>query len=270
MKADFYFNQYRQYLIDNNYSASAITAYCTGLKLFNDYLDKNSFSIKDLTISNINGYIDLLKYKLSPSSQSVYLNGVKNYLSFVIKLYNLHVNFDLKDIKQIKLIKKKRESVDITEVTKVLQGINFNSSIELKRDYLIIILILKTGLRITELVKIKHEDVTEGCIFMDGRKYFIDKKIFNMIVDYKKEKMGKIKNTSDYVFVPFLRCATSNNLTPRSVDVIIRRYFNNYSYNDLKSVYYKSLIDELPNITQIHKHGVNTTIISLQEIDDII
>ncbi len=54
-------------------------------------------------------------------------------------------------------------------------------------------------------------------------------------------------------------------LNVRSVQRIIKKYFKNVSYNDLKLVYYKYLCDDLPDIKEISTHSSGDKI-NLDEI----
>ena len=268
MKNNPYLEEYNNYLIKNNYSKSAITGYITGLKLFFKYLSDNNIDINYMNLININDFIDASNNTHSKSTQSVYLNGVKNYLIFIKNHYNFKLNFDLNNIKQIKLVKKINKNIDIKEINNFLNNINVFESPSSKRDYLIIQLIIKTGMRISDLINIKKDDIIENKIIMNSNKYIIDDKIIKLIKDAIKES----DDNSIYLFTAFSKNIgdKTNHLTNRSVERMIKKYFRNYSYNDLKSIYYKSLIDKLPNITQIYKHLENTAKINLQEINNII
>jgi len=257
-----YINEYKKYLKDNNYSNSAIIAYITGLKLFNKFLNKNNIFIENLRVININNYIDLLKDSISPSTQVVYLNGVKNYLNFIKKYYNFELKFNIIDIKQIKVIKKTKKNVNIKEINNIINTIDIHKSLQSKRDHLIIQLIIKTGMRISEIVKIKKEDIIKNQTIIK------DIELLKLI----KSFINEINTNSEYLLTALSPRVKNkgDHLTTRNVERMIRVNFNNYSYNDLKSVYYKSLINNLPNITKIFKHNTIIRKIKLQEINNII
>ena len=258
-----YINEYREYLIDNTYSNTSITSYIIAINIFNTYLDKNKIDVNILSNSNINEFINTSINDLKLSTQKTYLSGVKNYLYYLIKYQNFTFDFDQRDIKQIKQNKKDKKIIDSEEIHKEIEKIKFIN----KRDYLIMLIITKTGMRITELVKIKKNNIFNNKIIIENSEYFIDKPLYILIKDYQNNEINK----SIYLLIPFSKNnQNNNNLTTRSIEMIIKKYFNDYSYNDLKSIYYKSLINTLPNINQIFKHSINNIIINLSEINHII
>jgi hypothetical protein len=117
-------------------------------------------------------------------------------------------------------------------------------------------------LKISELVKIEKKDIIYNKIYINNKEYFLSKKIINLI---KKNN----KNKSRYLLTSLSKNNNNKHLTTRSIEMIIKKYLNDYSYNDLKTIHYKSLLSKLPDITKIHNHITNDTI-NLQEINNII
>ncbi|MEK7653502.1 MAG: site-specific integrase [Patescibacteria group bacterium] len=262
MKEIKYFNEFLAYLAENNYSTAAITSYSVGLKRFNIFLINKGLLIKSLKLSDINNYTNELKNNLSLETVNVYLNGVKNYFKYLQKNYNLKLNFDITQIKQIRRQRKAIKNINFKDIYEIFKTIKSGNTLSNKRDYLIIQLILKTGIRISELVRIKKDEIS---------KYTLDNHLLKLINKF----ISKTNNKSEYFFTPLSyhiknKKYENRHLTPRSIEIMIKKYFNGISYNDLKLSYYKQLINRLPDIKNINHHIENKRLISLKEIIKII
>ncbi len=75
------------------------------------------------------------------------------------------------------------------------------------------------------------------------------------------QPINKLKAKGDinsvYLFTslsPNLNHNKYEHLSIRSVERIFRKYIKEFNYKDLKLIYYKSLMEQFPNITKIYKH----------------
>lgn len=249
MKKIKYKEEYLDYL-SKNYSKTAVVSYFSGLKIFNHFLEKNNLSIEELELELLNGFIEELSNKFTTNTINVYVNGIKNYLSFIKKNYNLELKINNDNIKRVRRDKKvktvHRHGVVQIKIDDVLAKILASNSPSKERDYLIIQLIIKTGIRISELIKVKKSEIDQ---------YVFDNELLSEINEF----VGKSDSKSKYLFRPISQHAKNEKykdsyLTARSVEMMIKNYFGDISYNNLKRSYYKSLVEYLPEITIINKH----------------
>lgn len=156
-----YLNDYLKYLKEHNYNKSTIYSYNFGLKSLSDYLNNNNINPRQLTLQDIENFIGYLKNKKAKSTVNVSIACLKNYLYFLKKYKKIAPLVELNEIKRIKEDRRIKDEIDAKNI---LQKLDL---IDSERDRLIIQLILKTGIRISELVKIKKTDVFKNKIKVD-------------------------------------------------------------------------------------------------------
>ncbi|MFA4871558.1 MAG: site-specific integrase [Patescibacteria group bacterium] len=247
-------NEYVKHLNSNNYGNSTLVAYLTGLNHFKKYLTiKNIKNFNEINIEVINQFIQELS--ISNNTANVYINGVKNYFNFLEKYKSLNFNFKIEDIKEIKRSKVVNKEIDYELMTRRLNVIKKNDSLSSKRDYIIIQLVIKTGIRISDLIKIRVDQFSDDSIKINDYFYYIDRELSKDINDY----LSRLDHKFAYLFVSFSRNIKLNGdqcLTSSSVARMIKKNFGNISYNGLKSIYFKNIIDDLPEIETTHCHNI--------------
>lgn len=266
MKAITHLNDYISYLEKNHYAKNTIDAYYFGLNFLNRFLVKNNTNVKSIKRDDIDLFVNFAVEKVAKTTVNGYLACLSNYLNFLKKYKKYKFDFELNEIKRIKTIKRtKGSAIDQYQIEKILKNIQEKKYMNHKRDYIIIQLIIKTGIRVSDLAKIKKEDIdlNAGKITINSDDYSLDRELNNLITSYLKN----IGN-AHYIFTP-KTSTKSKNLTRRTFSRIIKKYFPHYHYNDLKLAYYKTLCDNLPNIASInyHQHG---GVIKIQDIVTII
>lgn len=261
-----YLKEYKKYLSDNNYSQTAIKSYSVGVQSFFTFLKNNNLNINNLSVNDFNNYIDNLNF--SNNTKSVYANGVKNYLYFIKDKYNFKLSFNLQKIKQIKKSKKIKNDIDLNLLNSVLKKLKNSSKLSDLRDFLIISLITKTGIKVSELILINRNNVVDNKITHNGQNFLIDKELFFLL----ENLIIRSKPDFKYLFSPLSANTKLSNshITTRSIETIIKKYFPKNNYNDLKNLYFKLLIEDLPNITNVHCHFSNDYKIKVNNLVDII
>ncbi len=256
------------FLIKNKYKKSTIQAYKYGLKDFLSFLERNKLTINDMDEYNLDKYKkSLLKNKMK-TSININLSCLKKYYEFLNRYKKIASHIDLGRIKQIKIDKMGKNNIEFKQLSSMFDVILKKKDIISKRDYIIFQLISKTGIRISELVKIKKDDLKDNKIFINGNEYILDKELIKKINHFIGNKDNLKK---EYLLVPYRSRKNSKNsaLTVRSVERIIKKYFPEYSYNDLKLVYYDFLCSELTDIKIINEHKFYEKN-ELQDLDKII
>ena len=146
--------EFRKYLIiDKNYSDNTIVSYIVELNQFFSFTKKNYDKI---TYNDVNNYLKYLKdNKLNELTISHNISVLKSFYKFVLTQVNI-VN-PLEYIESIKIHKKIPNVLSIEEVDKLLT-VKLNTSFDY-RNKAMLELIYATGLRVSELINLKLNDI---------------------------------------------------------------------------------------------------------------
>jgi len=131
----------------------------------------NSVSLDDLSVYSINKYIVSLRERgLKPASIDTHVRAIKAFLKFLYEEGYLEENISAK-IKKIKLPKQYPYVLNDEQVYSLLKACNKKSWIGF-RDYVIILTFLDTGIRLSELINLKLEDINfnkRSILIRDGK-----------------------------------------------------------------------------------------------------
>ena len=184
-------------------SARTVELYMTNIGYLLTFL--NNKPILDITEDDILDYMESIK----SVSKSTYNNRVFsfrtlfNVLRVNRKLKDLHIQNPAVDVETYRKVDNKRK----TELSLVEQSILINHAKD-ARERAILIVLLKMGLRITELIDIKLEDYlyrnefNEISIIGKGNKervVYFDNECIEAVDEYLKVR----KNTSDRLFTSY-------------------------------------------------------------------
>ena len=149
-------DEYKNYLlIDRHYSKNTIDSYTNDLDIFFEYLNKNKLDYKTINKDNIRNYLKEINNKdeRTIAHQISVLRGFYKYLI----LENIIKTNPMENIDLPKLSKKLPNVLSVEEVDKLLD-INLNTMYDY-RNKAMLELMYATGLRVTELVNLKIEDI---------------------------------------------------------------------------------------------------------------
>lgn len=150
---------YLEYIhVNKNLSKNTIKSYKDDLIEFQRFIGKND--IKEVETHKIKKYIDYLSNKFSPKSHSRKLSSLKNFYNYLydLKIINLNPvdNFDFpkipKSLPKFLTEKEIKVLLDKTYQDISSKGLRLSTMLEI---------LYATGLRISELIKIKKGDVKE-------------------------------------------------------------------------------------------------------------
>jgi site-specific recombinase XerD len=254
MKNDDILKDFLNYLdLNNGYSPNTIKAYRLGVVHFLFFLKDKGFKIKRINKKAIEEYIFFLRNKKNNSSKSIrlkiaILRSLFRYLNESLKILkdnpiqkgDFRYKVEKKDAKSLSenqiesllkvlLVEKNRllELLSFTEGKKTL----LNKQIfALNRDYVLIKLLLSNGLRISEALNIRINDIDfiDKSILIHGkgnklREIFFDineveKDFLNYINEIKKLPLNH-----DYMFVSI---KNYSKLTSRGFQLLLKKYLN--------------------------------------------
>ena len=219
--------------INRQFSKSTIESYTRILKKFDDYIRTNSTdkrsleNTQQLQLTDIEWWIssEIEKWK-STRTCNWYMICIRNFLKYAERRYEKAINY--KEIILIKETKKKVEALTESDADKLLQFMKEDKSKDIltrTRDYLIVSILIFTGLRVSELCNIKINEVKKELQVIGKnrtlRLVYLFQEHLKLIRYYVHTRELKDIN-SDFLF-----CSHSNNnkgkqLSRNSVERIIK------------------------------------------------
>lgn len=153
------FLQYLQY--EKRFSNHTLIAYTNDLRQFLEYLD-TTYQIKQLSeISHIiirSWVVSLMEQKITARSVNRKITTLKTYYKFLLRQSIVTENPMLK-IQSPKTSKRLPVFVEKDKMDLLLDHTDFDPGFKGQRDKLIIELFYATGIRLTELINLRHKDV---------------------------------------------------------------------------------------------------------------
>ncbi len=146
---------------EKRFSTHTISSYKTDLDQFIVYLSVNLEikELKDIDFQHIRSWIaSLLEVGLSPRSVNRKISTLKTYFKFLLR-NDLISESPMSKIISPKVKKRLPIFIEQDEMAELLNNIDFESGFIGERDKLIIELFYVTGIRLSELINIKLEDI---------------------------------------------------------------------------------------------------------------
>lgn len=211
--------------IEKNYSKHTIQNYESDLELYISYFhNKNILNINKQDIREYLKYLDELNYKTSSISRM--LSSLRSFYNYLLRNQDVTTN-PFKNIKNPKKEKKLPNFIKYEELEKILKTCHKDDPLGI-RNQLIIELFYSTGIRISELINIKVQDIdfSNNIIKVLGKG---DKERIVYFGSYALKSINKYLNESrdillkgkqsKYLFLNHL----GNHLTDRGVRDIMER-----------------------------------------------
>ena len=209
---------------ERNYSVHTVRAYMNDLAEFEDFLSNSSTEIEKVSAKNINLYSLNLYTKNSKSTVSRKLTTLRSFFNFMVRKGNIKQN----PAKLIPLPKKEKELpvfLSVDEVFKLIDSIDPEGILPL-RDLAIIELLYSSGLRVSELAKIKVLDIDhrENFVKVSGkgnkeRVVPFGSNAREVILQYLRRRT-ELKPKDDFFFLN----NRGSGLTTRSIERIVKKY----------------------------------------------
>lgn len=221
-----YILDYLNYLkFEKNYSENTILNYEIDLKEFEDYLNKNNSNVLELDYKGIRGFLEYLdENNYSNGSISRKISSLKSFYNFMIIKHYLEVSpvelitYPKKEIRLPKFVEYK-------ELEELFSIPDINTPLGI-RNLLILELLYASGLRVSELVSIKINDIDiknkEIRVIGKGsveRIVYFGEYAKDALEDYLEYSRNELLNGkySEYLFIN----KNGTNLTDRGVRMII-------------------------------------------------
>jgi integrase/recombinase XerD len=220
---------FKEYItIIKSLASNTIDAYVRDLIDYEIYL----FSIKKSLLDSTSE--DLLQYLLSinnPRTQNRHLSSINTFFNFCTEHYN---DIEKPKASFAKIPSKLPNYLTSEEVIQNLELID-NSKLLGLRDLAIILFLYATGVRVSELLAIKKNDINENwvkVIFAKGSKQRIVP-IASIAVDALSDYLEKRNTKSDYLFLNYKGTPLSRisvfNITKKYYDVSPHVFRHSYA-----------------------------------------
>jgi len=161
-----YIEAFTDYLkVEKGLASNSIYSYEEDLKKYADYLKENGIGDpKEITRKNITDFLFILRKNISVRSIARILSTIKNFHRFLLR--EKITSTDPSDlIETPKIDKKIPQFLTFAEVAKILKAPNLKKSQGI-RDRAILEIMYASGVRVSELVKLKIGDVNLDVGFM--------------------------------------------------------------------------------------------------------
>jgi integrase/recombinase XerC len=153
---------FQEYLLhEKNYSLHTVHAYVNDITFFENFLNSNfdAASLQSVNYSMIRSWIvEMVENGISNSSVNRKISSLKSFYKFLQKISQIESNPLVKH-KSLKSPKKIQIPFSENELNNVLHNITYPVGFEGTRDKLIIDLFYTTGIRRTELIQLKLQNV---------------------------------------------------------------------------------------------------------------
>ncbi|MDD2412956.1 MAG: tyrosine-type recombinase/integrase [Bacteroidales bacterium] len=234
---------YIQYLeSEKRSSALTVKSYLSDLEQFSHYL-VSVFEINNLADADsiqIRGWISDLTYnKIESKSISRKLSSLRSYYRFLQKNEIISKN-PMETISSPKIKKRLPIYINVTKADELLNPDSFDEGFIGMRDKLILDIFYSTGIRLSELINIKDNDISfyEGQIKIFGKRQKeriipisinLSKKIKEYIA-LRDESFAGIKQI-EHLFVTL----KGNKMYPKSIYRIVRHHMGRVTTQQRKS-----------------------------------
>ena len=187
-------DSFLNYIKNKNYSNYTINSYSKDLDNFYVYLNQNNTEIKKVNYKFLRGYLTVLyDKKYSKKTIARNISTLKSFFKY-LKKENIIKSNPMNLIKTPKIDKKLPKFLNYDDLEKIL-SIPDTTTFLGKRNALILELLYSTGVRVSELVNIKLNDIdlSEEKILILGkgnkeRYVLFGRKAKEKMLDYLKEK----------------------------------------------------------------------------------
>ncbi|HPF83390.1 MAG TPA: tyrosine recombinase XerC [Bacilli bacterium] len=232
-----YLEDFLNYLeVERRYSNETIINYRIDIEQFIKYCNENNLlNFSSITYEELRNYLQyLFKNNYSNKTISRHISSLRSYYKYLI-------NKDIIKTNPIELLSSPKNEfrlpiyLNTIELEELMEVPNRESKIG-KRDLLILEMFYSTGVRLSELVNIKINDIdfNEKSILIKGkgnkeRYVYYGKQCSIYLDDYINNSRSYLlnNNINDYLFIN----QKGNKITQSGIEFIIKKILNNSDLN---------------------------------------
>ena len=227
--------------LEKNYSSHTVNGYLKDLEFFEKFIlsEFEEENLTEVNYSQIRTWIvSLVDADISNTSVNRKIASLKSYFKFLLKTKQIDVSPLLKH-KALKTQKKLQIPFSEKELNQVLNQIHYPEGFEGVRDKLIIDLFYTTGIRRTELIHLKINNIDQTALTLKVLGKRNKERILPILPNILREihlyiaerNLLNQSNDDAYIFLT----AKGNKLNDSFVYRLINTYFSNVSEKVKKS-----------------------------------
>lgn len=282
-----YVNSFLEYLnYELNYSTKTITTYHQNLKVYGNFLNLNKIDFLNINKDIANKYkAYLINLGYQNKTTSLNLSTLRSFYNYLIEIRVLNTNYFL-NIHNPKTIKKLPNFLKESEIKNFLTNIDTSDKYLIRNEFIIEFL-YATGLRVSELVSLKVNDLnSDGTIKVMGKGSKERIVFYNAIDSNLLNKYLEIRPEFSDVPNEYLIPSKNNKaLSTRRVEELVKTYAeaknikSKITPHTLRHSYATSLLNNDADIrsvgellgheslstTQIYTHVTNTKLKEIYE-----
>lgn len=212
------------FIAEQDVNSSSRSTYKRTLRQFFNWTDANGYGLADVTHARLLNYKDQLLQHKSSLSVASYITSVRKFYSWTeSRLYFPNVARELKTPKRKQEFKK--QSLTPQQAAQLLEHAQQTGS---RRDFALLSLMLRTGLRCIEVARANFEDLTlkngERILLVQG-KGRTEKDEFVILTDKAEGPLRKYLETRPRIQAkePLFTNSRGERLTTRSVYAIAKK-----------------------------------------------
>ncbi|MFC5282909.1 tyrosine-type recombinase/integrase [Pedobacter alpinus] len=192
------FLKYLQY--EKRYSSHTITAYKTDISQYQEFLEKSELQFQEANHKDIRLWVvSLMDNHLDAKSVNRKISSIRSFYKFSLKEGLITENPVLKVLSP-KVSKKLPVFISDDKINYLLDEVDFTNDFSGIRDKLIIELLFATGIRLSELLNLKCNDV------------FLAEKTIKVLGKRNKERIIPLNNTVLHLFSDYLKLRETQQL----------------------------------------------------------
>ncbi len=206
----FMLDAYRDYLEkERRYSAHTVRAYLDDVSAFVEFIGSKGITRhpKEVELADVRFWVvSLMESKMMSRTVSRKLSSVRSYFRYLQRSGLVESN-PADQVEAPRGGKRLPEFLEEGHAQIMLDDIPYPEGFEGLRDKLIMELFYGTGIRLSELVHIKEQDVHHSAIKVLGKRNKqrvvpLHRKLLELILDYRSAKMNQFgSDSSDYLVV---------------------------------------------------------------------
>ena len=223
------------------YSKYTIVSYRTDLTAFFDFifLEYQTTNLREISTPMVRSWLATLKgEKMASKTINRKISALKSFFKYHLKLKNV-VASPLSTTSSLKVSRKLPSFIEEKDVKKLFSETPFPDTWDGKLDHLIFEILYETGIRLSELIHLKEEDVNKssGIIKVLGkgnkeRLIPVNNKLFQHIDEYILEKRKEFAESANTFLLVNKK---GKMLYPKYVYNIVKRYLGEVSTIKRKS-----------------------------------
>lgn len=212
-------------LLEKGLAANTIDSYLRDIMLFVDFMEENSYTLEDITKEEIDLFISsLYESNREKSSQARVISGVKSFFNYLL-LYDKIETSPLEMTESPKIGRKIPQVLTYEDIEAIFAAIDDSEKFA-QRNRAIIEMLYSCGLRVSELITIKCNDLffDDGYLRVVGkgekqRLVPVSSKLKREVNLYLEQRPHLSKSTSDFLFLS----SRGSSLTRVMIFTIIKK-----------------------------------------------